>query len=238
MQELVLALVTSFLGGFKMKKTYDHLHPTPFNKDFRWNAWKNIQEEIPEKGWVWQSVRVGEAGGTKWIEQQIYYDMLYTFRLGALSPYAIGLLEGKLLGTKCPICGDITFPPRVNCWNLDCNLEKTDWIEMPKKGRLHAWTICGFAAKSALKKLPFVLAYVLVGESKTAIANILHINEPWHTETNMPVVIKFAPKEDRVGNLIDFWFEPDPSWTAGSMSEEKERIKSLCEPVYEWVKTL
>ena len=219
----------------------DYLHPTPNNNEFNWQEWKKISKLIPEQGWVWQNIRAGTAGNVDWIEQQIYYDMLYTFRLGALSVYAKGLLDGKLLGTKCPKCGDVTFPPRVNCWNLACKLQKTEWIEMPKTGVLHAWTICGFAAKSALKKLPFVLAYVLVGESKTAIANILHIDEPWHTETNMPVVIKMVPKEERVGNLIDFWFEPDPTWEpseGGKMTNEKERIKQLCQPVYDWVKIL
>ncbi|PWI47747.1 hypothetical protein CEE45_10215 [Candidatus Heimdallarchaeota archaeon B3_Heim] len=215
------------------------LHPTPNNKDFDWKEWKELSKLIPEKGWVWQNVRTGSAeDGTDWVEQQIYYDMLYTFRLGALSPYAKGLLNGQLLGTKCAKCGDITFPPRVNCWTLDCKLEITDWIEMPLTGILHTYTICGFAAKSALKKLPFVLAYVLVGESKTAIANILKIDEPWHTETNMPVIIKFANEEDRVGNIIDFWFEPDPKWSPSPMNAEKERIKKLCEPVYEWVRRL
>ena len=48
----------------------DNLHPTPFNKDFRWNAWKEIQPLVPEKAWVWQNVRTGEAGGTEWVEQQ------------------------------------------------------------------------------------------------------------------------------------------------------------------------
>lgn len=215
-----------------------HLHSTPSNKEFRWNTWKKLQPLVPEKGWIWQNVRIGTAENNEWIEQQIYYDMLYTFRLGALSPYAKGLLEGKLLGTKCPICGDVTFPPRVNCWNLDCNLEKTEWIEMPRNGVLHAWTVCGFAAKSALKKLPFVLAYVLVGDSKTAVANILHIDEPWQVETDMPVVINIAPEDERVGNLIDFWFEPDPSWKTGPMTPEKERIKELCEPVFKWVASM
>ncbi|MHA2247692.1 MAG: Zn-ribbon domain-containing OB-fold protein [Candidatus Hodarchaeales archaeon] len=215
-----------------------NLHPTPNNKEFNWEKWSALNELIPEQGWVWQKVRTGTAEDTDWIEQQIYYDMLYTFRLGALSPYAKGLLEGKLLGTKCPKCGDVTFPPRVNCWNLDCKLEITEWIEMPLSGILHTFTICGFAAKSALKKLPFVLAYVLVGESKTAIANILKIEEPWHVETDMPVIIKFTDENKRVANIIDFWFEPDPNWHPSPMTPEKERIKKLCEPVYEWIKIL
>ena len=215
-----------------------NLHPTPNNKEFSWEKWSKLNKLIPEKGWIWQNVRMGTVEDTDWVEQQIYYDMLYTFRLGALSPYAKGLLEGKLLGTRCPKCGDVTFPPRVNCWNLDCKLEITEWVEMPPSGILHTFTICGFAAKSALKKLPFVLAYVLVGESKTAIANILKIEEPWHVETDMPVIIKFTNEKKRVGNLIDFWFEPDPSWSPSPMTSEKERIKKLCEPVYEWIRIL
>ena len=86
-----------------------------------------------------------------------------------------------------------------------------------------------------MKNLPFVLAYVLVGESKTAIANILHIDEPWHTETGTKVKIILAKEEERVGNIVDFWFEPDPSWKPNPMTPEKERIKQLCKPVYEWV---
>ncbi len=215
------------------------LHSTPNNTDFNWKGWEKISKLIPERGWVWQNYRTGTSSDkSEWVEQQIYYDMLYTFRLGALSPYAKALKEGKLLGTKCPKCGDVTFPPRVNCWNLDCKLEITDWVEMPLTGILHTFTICGFAAKSALKKLPFVLAYVLVGESKTAVANILKIDQPWHTETNMPVIVKFAKEEDRVGNIIDFWFEPDPKWTPSPMNAEKERIEKLCQPVYEWVRIL
>jgi uncharacterized OB-fold protein len=215
-----------------------NMHTTPNNKAFKWKEWKELGKQVPEKAWTWQNVRLGQAGGVDWVEQEIYYDMLYTFRLGALSPYAKALLEGKLLGTKCPKCGDITFPPRVNCWNLDCRLQKTEWIEIPPKGKIDAWTVCGFAAKSALKKLPFVLAYARLGESKTAVANILKIEEPWQTEIGMPIVVKMTSKEKRVGNLIDFWFEPDPSWKPGPMTPEKERIKQLCEPVIKWVKTL
>ena len=167
-------------------------------------------EGARETGLAFVGHEISEDGNV--MNQFLHYDQLYTIRHGWNSKFFKGLLEGKIWGTRCPKCGDAWVPVRTHCWNLDCNLQRTEWVEMPTTGVLHAWTVCGFSAKSALKKLPFVLAYVLVGESKTAIANILHIKEPWHTETNMPVIIKMAPEEDRVGNLIDFWFEPDPSW--------------------------
>ncbi len=53
------------------------LHKTPFNKEFRWNTWKKISDLVPERSWTWQNVRTGKAGGADWVEQQIYFDMLF-----------------------------------------------------------------------------------------------------------------------------------------------------------------
>ncbi|MFW9830383.1 MAG: Zn-ribbon domain-containing OB-fold protein [Candidatus Thorarchaeota archaeon] len=170
--------------------------------------------------------------------QHLHYDQLYTIRYGDLSPYAKGLIEGKLMGTRCPKCGDKFFPARVHCWNLDCKTEPTEWIELKPEGRVHTYTQAGWAAKSVLKKLPFILAYVVVDNCKTAIANDLKGIKPWDAEFDMPVIVKFKPKEERVGSITDFWFEPAPGWKPSPMNAEKERIKELCEPVYKWVKTL
>lgn len=38
--------------------------------------------------------------------------------------------------------------------------------------------------------------------------------------------------------ITDFHFEPADGRKPGSMNPEKERIKQLCPPVYEWVKSL
>jgi hypothetical protein len=54
----------------------------------------------------------------------------------------------------------------------------------------------------------------------------------------MPLKIVFKPKEQRIGAVTDFHFEPTESWKPGPMTREKERIKQLVEPVYDWVKTL
>ena len=33
-------------------------------------------------------------------------------------------------------------------------------------------------------------------------------------------------------------FEPTDGWKLGPMTPEKERMKELCKPVFEWVKTM
>ena len=109
---------------------------------------------------------------------------------------------------------------------------------MPLTAKVHTWTIAGWSGKSSLKRLPIVLVYAVIGNSKVAIANELHGIDPWDVEFGMPLKIVFKPKEERSGIVTDFHFEPTSNWKPSPMNEEKERIKQLVEPVYEWVKTL
>jgi uncharacterized OB-fold protein len=119
-----------------------------------------------------------------------------------------------------------------------CNLEKTEWIKLKEEGIAHTFTIAGCSGKSSLKRLPFVLAYVIVDSCKTAIANELRGIDPWDAEFGMPVKVVWKPKNERQGTVTDWWFEPADGWKPGPMNEEKERIKELCQPEIEWVKTM
>ncbi|MFH0815658.1 MAG: Zn-ribbon domain-containing OB-fold protein [Methanobacteriota archaeon] len=170
--------------------------------------------------------------------QFLHYDQLYTIRHGQNSRFFRNLLKGKLVGTKCPKCGAAWVPPRTNCWNLDCNLQETKWVEFPLKAKVHTWTVAGWSGRSSLKKLPFVLVYAKIEGSTVAIANYLTGIKPWEVEFGMPLQVVFVPERERVGAVTDFHFEPAKGWKPGPMTPEKERIKKLVAPIYEWVKTM
>ncbi|MCK5029938.1 MAG: hypothetical protein KAR64_00575 [Thermoplasmatales archaeon] len=193
-------------------------------------------KDVKETGLAFIGHEISEDG--KAMNQFLHYDQLYTIRHGQNSKFFIGLLDGKLWGTRCPKCGDTWVPVRTHCWNLDCNLEKTEWVEMPLTAKIHTWTIAGWSGRSSLKRLPIVLVYAVIGNSKVAIANELHGIDPWDVEFGMPLKIIFKPKEERHGIVTDFHFEPTDDWEPTPITEEKERIKQLVEPVYQWVKTL
>ena len=55
---------------------------------------------------------------------------------------------------------------------LDCNIAKSDWIQLKEEGIVHTFTIAGWSGKSSLKRLPFVLVYVIVDGCKTANAGL------------------------------------------------------------------
>ena len=191
---------------------------------------------VKETGLAFVGHEISEDGNV--MNQFLHYDQLYTIRHGRNSRFFKGLLDGKIWGTKCPKCGDTWVPVRSHCWNLDCNLEKTEWVEMPLTAKVHTWTIAGWSGRSSLRRLPIVLVYAVIGDSKVAIANELHGIDPWDVEFGMSLKIVFKPKEERIGAVTDFHFEPADDWGPSLMNGEKKRIKELVEPVYEWVKTL
>ena len=59
-----------------------------------------------------------------------------------------GLEEGKLLGRKCPKCGNVEFPPVYAC-----NYE-TEWYEISGKARLHSIVLpAALSSKPEYKQL-------------------------------------------------------------------------------------
>jgi uncharacterized OB-fold protein len=66
---------------------------------------------------------------------------------------------GTASATRCPKCERTRFPPRARC--AECDAE-TDWIELPRHGRLHAFTTQERALRYGA---PAVLALVELGDA-------------------------------------------------------------------------
>jgi hypothetical protein len=50
--------------------------------------------------------------------------------------FYLGLEEGKILGRKCPKCGNVEFPPVYAC--NACGNYETEWYEISGKAKLHS----------------------------------------------------------------------------------------------------
>lgn len=63
-----------------------------------------------------------------------------------------GLEEGKLLGRKCPNCGNVEFPPVYAC--NECGSYETQWCEISGKARLYSIVFpAALSSKPEYKKL-------------------------------------------------------------------------------------
>ena len=47
------------------------------------------------------------------------------------------LENGTAATTRCAACGTTRFPPRARCAKCDA---ETEWVDLPRTGRLHAFT--------------------------------------------------------------------------------------------------
>ena len=162
------------------------------------------------------------------------WDVMYEHSYGLVSRFFEGLMEKKLLGTKCPKCGDVFCPPRAHCWRNKCKLTETEWIDMPMHGILHCFTVLGFAGEAFLSDLPFILAYVRIDGANTMIAGRLIGMDPENVECDMKVNIKFV--EHPAGNPMDIYFVPDGPPLNRRSADEKARMRKQLEPIRAWVK--
>ncbi len=115
----------------------------------------------------------------------------------------------------------------------------SEWIRLSATVTVHTFTIAEWNGKSLPERLPFALAYVIADGCKTTIANKLRGLEPWDAEFGMPVKVVWKPKDQRQGTVTDWHFEPADGWKPSvGVTPEKERMKELCKPVFEWVKSM
>ncbi len=77
-----------------------------------------------------------------------------------LAPFYAALRSQKLLTTLCPPCALRHWPPRVVC--PECLSGRLDWIALPSRGRIHAYTIQDTGVPPGFPR-PLIFAVVLVG---------------------------------------------------------------------------
>ena len=78
--------------------------------------------------------------------------------------YYMTLEEGKVLGRKCPVCGNVEWPPVYAC--NACGAMETEWYEMSGKGKIVQLIIpTAMSLKPAYKHLePYAYAWVKCDE--------------------------------------------------------------------------
>ena len=72
-----------------------------------------------------------------------------------VSEFANFLKDGKLMGSKCMKCGEISFPPRADC--INCMSSDFEWTEYSGKGTLHTFTTIYIAPTGFDDIAPYII---------------------------------------------------------------------------------
>jgi uncharacterized OB-fold protein len=95
----------------------------------------------------------------------------YRFAVGPVfHRFYQGLMEGKILGNRCPQCGKVLVPARTFC--PECYVDMDEWIELAQEGEVVTWSLACSAFYGMPMDPPFVIALIRLDG---ADCNLLHI---------------------------------------------------------------
>lgn len=133
----------------------------------------------------------------------------YDYAVGEVAGHFMrGLLEGKILATRCTKSGLTYLPPRAYC---ERTFERCDgWVEAANEGVIEASTIVvrGFEGK---RKPPVAIAFVRLDGIDSAIANYVDGLDLSDYEAAMKRLapgkrVRVVFQENREGRITDFSF--------------------------------
>ncbi len=149
----------------------------------------------------------------KRIKAPVHFD--YTVSAGqTLSRFLVGLMEGRLIGRRCPGCKKVYIPPRGAC--PTCSLPAGDEVTVADTGTVTTFCVVNVPFEGQTMKLPYVYASILLDGSDIPLLHL--INAPAdQARMGMRVKAEWLPPAERTPSLMNIrWFvptdEPDASF--------------------------
>jgi uncharacterized OB-fold protein len=106
-----------------------------------------------------------------------------------------GLARGKLIGQRCPACGQVYIPPRRSC-PAD-GVPTTDEVELPDTGTVTTFCVVNFPYPGQRIDPPFVAASVLLDGAGIAFQHLL---------------LDCSPEDVRMGMRVRAVWKPEAEW--------------------------
>ena len=127
------------------------------------------------------------------------------------SAFYRGLLEGRILGQRCPVCQMVYVPPRSAC-PVD-GVATTDEVELADRGTVTTFCIVNVPFMGQKIKPPYVSAYVLLDGADIAF---LHL------------ILDVPAEEVRMGMRVEAVWKPRDEW--GTTIENISHFRPTGEP--------
>ena len=132
-------------------------------------------------------------------------DLPYRYSIGKLAVKFFKELKEnkKILGSKCPKCAKVHFPPRAVC--ADCFIKMTldDMVELPPRGTLEGFTVVNypFTDPSTGGIRPFPYGYGLFKLDGADTYTMHFVNETDVSKMKIGQRVEAVFNEVRIGDL-------------------------------------
>jgi uncharacterized protein len=168
-----------------------------------YQKFRDVQEELDRSG----AAIFRDADGVESLVIRYPYSINYIHSYAEDSAFFLALAEGRLKGSRCTkkSCGFVFATPRSHC--MVCGT-KTEWLDLPTHGKVHAWTTCHFGSEAFLKETPYNLALVeFEGVGSLLLVRLKDAKEQ-DLYVGMDVEARFDPNPKY--SITDVWFVPSP----------------------------
>ncbi len=109
------------------------------------------------------------------------------------------LAEHRLMGARCLACGALYLPPRPLC--PACFGEDLEWVELPPRGTLQAFTVVSIAPTAMLaagygRENPYCTGVVELDSGPRISAQIVGVDlrDPAAIRIGMPLTLEFVTR--------------------------------------------
>ncbi len=136
--------------------------------------------------------------------------------------FAAQLRAGRLMGSTCSACGQLSFPPRADC--PGCRHGEFTFTELSGQGTVMTYTTIDAAPAGFEDKVPFVLGVINLKETGRLLAPFGATIDPPEIAVDLPVQV--VPRLDEESETIKVyytlekpgttWVKTDPESGAGS----------------------
>lgn len=142
-------------------------------------------------------------------EGNLEADYIYTSGVAGERFFVTLRDQGRLLAARCAACDLNYLPPRLFC--EDCFAELSDFVDVPRDGRVSAVTVAHIDRTGAPLPVPEAWAFVTFPGIQGGLVNRLLV-PPEQARVGLTVRPKLKPKASRVGAITDIeGFEPTRS---------------------------
>jgi uncharacterized OB-fold protein len=110
------------------------------------------------------------------------------------SRFLRGVVEGRLLGQRCPACGKVYIPPRGAC-PVD-GVPTTDEVELPDRGTVTTFCVVNVPFLGQRIEPPYVSAYVLLDGADIAFQHLILECDASEVRMGMRVEAVWRPRDE------------------------------------------
>ena len=113
----------------------------------------------------------------------------------------------RLLGSRCPHCGEVSFPQRHFC--RKCSKPDQDNVTLGPWGRLYSYTVVRQRAPGYIGEVPYILGKVDLPEGERVLTLITDYEEAdLKTGAEMELVIKKLGEDENGNEVLTYMFRP------------------------------